>query len=59
MLEDGVDGGVEAYAYASLLEPPGLRFVVDPEEVFQEVHPVHFTVTCQCVALTLVPVLRT
>lgn len=59
MFEDGVDGAVDEYAKASLLEPFGLSVVVDPEELVHEVHPLHFNVTSQCVELTLVPVFRT
>lgn len=32
---------------------------MEPEGLVHVVHPVHLSVTCQCVELTLVPVLRT
>lgn len=55
VLEDGVEGLDAAYAKAKRLLPVGLSLTA-PFAPANEVQPVHFTVSCQCVPLTRFPV---
>jgi hypothetical protein len=57
VLELGLDGFVLAHAYPSLLESLG-SMRVTPELPVQVVQPVHLAVSCQCVPLDLLPLLR-
>lgn len=59
VLDDGLDGFDAEYAKASLLLPVGFRrFIKDDDPYAYDVHPEHLAVTCQCVPLFLVPVLK-
>jgi hypothetical protein len=57
VLELGFEGFVEAHAYPSLLESLG-SMRVTPALPVHVVQPVHLALSCQCVPLDLLPLLR-